>query len=130
MDIENNDPDAPAPYRFAKYNVEISVPQYDDEKYNAHLLSTDWTREETDYLLGLVKEYAQKWPIIVDRYEWPPGGVQADSTALARTEDTRTLEQLKARYYQVWVRSIARIGGLQAQANNRTGEMPCTRAWR
>ena len=100
MDVENSDPDAPEPYRFAKYNVDISVPQYDDEKYNTHLRSAEWSREETDYLLGLVKEYAQKWPIIIDRYEWPPGQPDGDSTALV---GSRTLEQLKARYYQVWV---------------------------
>ena len=104
MDIENNDPDAPEQYRFAKYNVEISVPQYDDAKYEEHLKSAEWSREETDYLIGLVKEFAQKWPIIIDRYEWPPpGAVQGESTALARTGEERTLEQLKARYYQVWV---------------------------
>jgi DNA methyltransferase 1-associated protein 1 len=102
MDIENNAPeDASEQYRFAKYNVDISVPQYDDEKYARHLASAEWSREETDYLLGLVKEYAQKWPIIIDRYEWPPGSADAESTALV---GTRTLEQLKARYYQVWVR--------------------------
>jgi DNA methyltransferase 1-associated protein 1 len=104
MDIENKDPDTPEPYRFAKYNVDISVPQYDDEKYNKHLQSNEWSREETDYLIALVKEYAQKWPIIIDRYEWPPGGAGAeDSTALSRQRDSRTLEALKARYYHVWV---------------------------
>jgi DNA methyltransferase 1-associated protein 1 len=104
MDIENKDPDAPDVYGFAKYNVDISVPEYDDEKYEAHLRSDDWSKEETDYLMTLVKEYAQKWPIVIDRYEWPPGGLGSEeSTALARPQDARSLEALKARYYHVWV---------------------------
>jgi DNA methyltransferase 1-associated protein 1 len=129
MEIENSDPDAPEPYRFAKYNVDISVPQYDDEKYNAHLLSTDWSREETDYLMALVKEYAQKWPIVIDRYEWPPDGVEVDPTAVARAGDARTLEQLKARYYQVWVGYVHRLWGTP-DTNTVPGEMSCSGAWR
>ncbi|KIV99278.1 uncharacterized protein PV09_09046 [Verruconis gallopava] len=117
MDIENKDPDASEPYRFAKYNVDISVPQYDDEKYEAHLKSDDWSREETDYLIGLVKEYAQKWPIIIDRYEWPPGASSDDATALARPQDARTLESLKARYYQVWAKCLALEHGGESGMN-------------
>ena len=101
MDIETKDAEENEPYRFAKYNLDISVPQYDDDKYNTHLRNADWSREETDYLVGLVKEYAQKWPLIIDRYEWPPRQDSADSMALVR--ETRDLEALKARYYQVWV---------------------------
>lgn len=32
-----------------------------------------WTKEETDYLFELVKEYDMKWYVINDRYEFPGG---------------------------------------------------------
>ncbi|KAK4896549.1 swr complex subunit [Elasticomyces elasticus] len=70
--------------KFAKYNVKVEVPSYDDETYEKHLTSTEWTQEETDYLIATYREYNGKWPIIADRYEGP-----------------RSMEELKARFYHV-----------------------------
>ena len=91
--------------------MQITVPTYTDEHYEAHLKSDSWTREETDYLMELVKDYAQKWPVIIDRYEWTQDSTKAEEeppTAVAKASDNvpRTLEQLKDRYYKVWAKSL------------------------
>jgi len=114
--FENHNPqsaDAQQCYSFAKYNVEITVPTYTDTQYDEYLRSDDWSKEETDYLLNLVKEYYLKWPIIIDRYDFKPKDepiptIEDPSTAIAKTSDHkgRTLEQLKARFYEVWRKNI------------------------
>ena len=80
--------DAPADlsYQFAKFNVKVDVPEYSDGEYEV-LKSDDWSREETDYLFTMCREYDLRWPIVWDRYEFPG--------------KTRKLEDLKARYYAV-----------------------------
>lgn len=55
---------------FAKFNVQVQVPKYDDEQYNAHLQNEHWSRDETDYLMELAQEYDLRWPVIWDRYEY------------------------------------------------------------
>jgi hypothetical protein len=37
-------------------------------EYNRHLQSDDWSREETDYLVGLVTEYDIRWVLICRLY--------------------------------------------------------------
>lgn len=32
-----------------------------------------WTKEETDYLFKIVKEYDSRWFVIYDRYDYPDG---------------------------------------------------------
>jgi DNA methyltransferase 1-associated protein 1 len=120
MDIEGGEPTAPPEYEFAKYNIGITVPQYTEEQYEAHLKSDDWSRDETDYLLETVKEWNQKWPLIIDRYDYTPNkepkSEDAPSQSLVKVEDSkeRTLEQLKARYYDVWSKTMAlESGGVQ-----------------
>jgi DNA methyltransferase 1-associated protein 1 len=120
MDIEGGEPVAPSEYEFAKYNIGITVPQYTEEQYESHLKSNDWSRDETDYLLETVKEWNQKWPLIIDRYDYTPNmepkSEDAPSQSLVKVEDTkeRTLEQLKARYYDVWSKTMAfESGGVQ-----------------
>ncbi|KAK3305332.1 uncharacterized protein B0T15DRAFT_531996 [Chaetomium strumarium] len=97
---------------FAKFNVRVSVPQYNEDQYQSNLQSTEWTKEETDYLLELAKEYDLRWPIIWDRYEFvpkPPEGEEANgtSTAVVTAPKPRTLEDLKARYYEVAAKMMA-----------------------
>ncbi|QDS76480.1 hypothetical protein FKW77_005105 [Venturia effusa] len=114
-------------YQFAKYNVSITVPSFTNEEYSTHLESTEWTREETDYMLGLVKDYSQKWPIIYDRYEWTAPQVDS-SQRFANQEDYlkavmkskphgRKLEQIKARYYEIWAKTLALKAGGMANMN-------------
>ncbi|CAM1500875.1 Fc.00g100370.m01.CDS01 [Cosmosporella sp. VM-42] len=99
---------------FAKYNVQVSVPQYSDDQYRQCLQNTEWTKEETDYLLDLAQTYDLRWPLIWDRYEWNPpamnGEADADgdeSKAIVPATRTRSMEDLKARYYDVASKMMA-----------------------
>lgn len=88
---------------FAKFNVQVKVPKYDDEQYKAHLQNEHWSKDETDYLMGLVQEYDLRWPIIWDRYEYhaPVPDIEASEGAVIPIPKARSLEELKARYYRV-----------------------------
>lgn len=111
---------------FAKYNVDVDMPTFTDEEYDLHLRSDDWSREETDYLLGLVKDYAYRWPVVWDRYDFQPAGAQAsqengDSQALSTMPfaptKARTVEDLKARFYDISARLMRlRIPEVQMDA--------------
>ncbi len=99
---------------FAKYNVRVTVPEYSDDQYLQNLQSEDWTREETDYLIGLAREFDLRWPLIWDRYEWNPpamngeAGTDGDeSKAVVPTVRARALEDIKARYYEVAAKIMA-----------------------
>lgn len=37
------------------------------------LIDKEWTKEETDYLFDLVKEYDLRWQVIADRYNYKGG---------------------------------------------------------
>jgi DNA methyltransferase 1-associated protein 1 len=120
MDVEGEELTPPREYEFAKYNISITVPKYTDEQYEAHLKSNDWSKDETDYLIETVKEWHQKWPLIIDRYEYvphlQPKSEDEPSQSLIKVEEPkeRTLEQLKARYYEVWSKTMAfESGGVQ-----------------
>ena len=73
-------------YQFSKFNVKVDVPEYTNGEYEV-LKNDDWTRDETDYLFTMCREYDLRFPIVWDRYEWP--------------DKKRSLEDLKARYYSV-----------------------------
>ncbi|OTA70453.1 hypothetical protein K449DRAFT_380510 [Hypoxylon sp. EC38] len=103
---------------FAKFNVQVDIPQYSDDQYNSNLTSNDWTKEETDYLFGLVRDFDLRWPLIWDRYDYQPkmpekttngeGGDGTDpTTAVVPAPKPRTLEDLKARYYEVAAKMMA-----------------------
>ncbi|KAF2399111.1 hypothetical protein EJ06DRAFT_512161 [Trichodelitschia bisporula] len=119
--VEGQDPDQPEESKFAKYNVEVTVPTYDDATYDQYLQSEDWSKEETDYMLNLVQEYNQRWPVIIDRYDFPKSNSSPkrsrNSDALARPQDRdmddaeesggRTLEDIKARYYDIYAKTMS-----------------------
>ncbi|KAK0701483.1 hypothetical protein B0T21DRAFT_378737 [Apiosordaria backusii] len=98
---------------FAKFNVQVVVPQYNEDQYHSNLQNNDWTKEETDYLLDLAKNFDLRWTIIWDRYEFtpkPPGGDAANgdtSTAVVPAPKQRSMEDLKARYYEVAAKMMA-----------------------
>ena len=75
-------------YPFAKYNVDTVSYTYTSEEYTELLRDDNWTKEETDYLFALVKEYETRWYVVHDRYEYPSG-------------PTRSLEDIKDRYYSI-----------------------------
>lgn len=102
--------DKPEDSSFAKFNVRVSVPQYSEDQYNTNLRHADWTKEETDYLLELVKDFDLRWPIIWDRYEYAPHqpeGETPDGMAVVPASKPRTMEDLKARYYEVAAKMMA-----------------------
>lgn len=87
---------------FAKFNVRVNIPTYDDDLYKTHLESEDWSKDETDYLMAMAQEYDLRWPIIWDRYEYEPPVSQAEdaNVAMIPIAKARTLEELKDRYYK------------------------------
>ncbi|PCG91624.1 Hypothetical protein PENO1_092890 [Penicillium occitanis (nom. inval.)] len=101
----------PKQYAFAKYNIKAQVPRrYTDDQYQRYLQSDDWSREETDYLMGLVEEYDLRWVIIADRYDYQPKiaeNSEGNATALVTAKSVRTMEQMKARYYTVAANMLA-----------------------
>ncbi|CZT20305.1 uncharacterized protein RCC_06164 [Ramularia collo-cygni] len=64
----------------------VPVPTYDAEVYEAHLTSSDWSKEETDYLVQVYGDCHGKWPVIADHYEFEGGS-------------PRSMEELKSRFY-------------------------------
>jgi DNA methyltransferase 1-associated protein 1 len=94
---------------FAKFNVQVNLPKYDDEQYDANLRNDDWSKDETDYLMGLAEDYDLRWPLISDRYEYEPAKpeVEGESDALVPQRKTRSMEDIKARYYDVAAKMMA-----------------------
>lgn len=93
-------------YHFAKYNTEMPVPQYSSEEYESHLQHSEWTREETDYLVNMVKEYYHRWAVVADRYNFTQKQKEVENGVAAPDhEKPRSLEDLKARYYHVWAKT-------------------------
>ena len=75
-------------YPFAKYNVQNQLYTYTQDEYTKFLSGEhirvlgwrkltyedkDWTKEETDYLFDLVRQYDQRFYVVADRYEYPGG---------------------------------------------------------
>lgn len=69
-------------YSFAKYNKSVDVVKYTDEEYEKHLADPMWTKEETDQLFELCKQFDLRFIVIADRFP-----------------SSRTVEELKNRYY-------------------------------
>lgn len=120
--VSNSDPDpsnssAPPYYQFAKYDVHVQVPSYSDHLYDTSLQDPDWSKEETDYLVQLVADYAQKWPVVVDRYDFHNDNNDNDDNdndknSINNDSDNtapkpRSMEQLKHRYYTVSAKVLA-----------------------
>ncbi|KAI0388625.1 SWR1-complex protein 4 [Xylariaceae sp. FL0594] len=110
--------DEPEDSGFAKFNVKVDVPQYNDDQYNSNLASDDWSRDETDYLFDTARAFDLRWPLIWDRYDYTPklpdhikGEEGADSseskTALIPAPKPRSMEDLKRRYYEVAAKMMA-----------------------
>ncbi|KAI0732868.1 hypothetical protein C8Q72DRAFT_815288 [Fomitopsis betulina] len=80
--------DPEADYPFAKYNVQPMSYVFSHDEYTRLLEDRDWTKDETEYLFQLVRDYDSRWYIVHDRYEWENG-------------PKRSMEDLKDRYYSV-----------------------------
>ncbi|KAG2202548.1 hypothetical protein INT47_012542 [Mucor saturninus] len=86
-------------YAFSKFNKVIDVIDYSEEDYEKYLTDTDWSKEETDYLFDLCRQFDLRFPVIEDRYNYKNKG--------------RTMEDLKDRYYSVYRKLI-----LQGKGND------------
>ena len=106
-----NPDDAPDhTYHYAKFNLEITSPEYTAYEYQTHLQSDGWTKEETDYLVDLCASFDLRWPVISDRYQYPPypaSSSGACTNTIPADPPFRSLEDLKARYYVVASRMMA-----------------------
>lgn len=89
-DKQGNYREAQTPeYPFVKLNISPHVIHYSQSEWDRYVapLSNTWTKEETDYLLELCRQFSLRFVVIHDRYEF--GGRQ------------RSLEDLKERYYMI-----------------------------
>jgi DNA methyltransferase 1-associated protein 1 len=75
-------------YPFARFNKTISIPNYTDDDYTAVLQEPNWTKEETDHLFELCRQFDLRFIVIHDRYDF-------------EKFQKRSVEDLKSRYYSV-----------------------------
>ncbi|KAL8898012.1 MAG: hypothetical protein Q9192_002295 [Flavoplaca navasiana] len=120
---EEQDERVPKPmsdYKYAKYNVRIDRPAYSDEQYDAHMKSDDWTKDETHYLVDLAYEFDLRWVVVADRYNYQPPQVAQDENAMAITTPikSRTMEDMKARYYQVAAIAMTLVNPLTSMSES------------
>ncbi|XP_003425537.1 DNA methyltransferase 1-associated protein 1 [Nasonia vitripennis] len=80
--------DAGKEYPFAKFNKQIPIPTYTNTEYTQHLVTSGWTRAETDHLFDLCRRFDLRFIVIHDRWDH-------------KKYPARTVEDLKNRYYQV-----------------------------
>ncbi|XP_025601971.1 DNA methyltransferase 1-associated protein 1 isoform X2 [Athalia rosae] len=80
--------DAGKEYPFAKFNKKVPIPSYTDGEYVQHLVTSGWTRSETDHLFDLCRRFDLRFIIIRDRWD-------------RNKFPDRSVEDLKERYYQV-----------------------------
>ncbi|KAI9891936.1 MAG: DNA methyltransferase 1-associated protein 1 [Vezdaea aestivalis] len=103
---EKTTSDPSSAYHFAKFNVTVEIPKYTESEYTERLQDDDWSKEETDYLLDLCRQFDLRWTVIIDRYNFVPpipneSYTPDPSDTLAQRPPSRTMEQLKARFYLV-----------------------------
>ncbi|KAF8049868.1 hypothetical protein N665_2105s0003 [Sinapis alba] len=79
-----NDVPPTGDYSFAKYNKSVDVLKYTDDEYENHLTDPVWSKEETDQLFELCERFDLRFTVIADRFP-----------------SSRTVEELKDRYYSV-----------------------------
>lgn len=51
-----------------------------------HLVDPGWTKEETDYLFALVKDYSTRWYVVHDRYEFLGGPTRVLDVSLSLSQ--------------------------------------------
>ncbi|WVN88619.1 uncharacterized protein L203_103830 [Cryptococcus depauperatus CBS 7841] len=80
---------------FGKFNTHgPSVMEYSRYEYDQHLVDSDWTPHETQYLFDLLREYDLRFIVVADRYEY----LGPTKTGPAKK---RSVEELKDRYYTI-----------------------------
>ena len=80
---------SPLEYPFARYNAKSADYTYSQDEYTkllegegstilgditlTSLADPEWSKEETDYLFSLIREYDSRFYIVADRYEFATG---------------------------------------------------------
>jgi len=105
-------------YHFAKFNIKVTGPGYNDEQYETLLKSTEWSKEETDYLIDLALDFDLRWIPIADRYDYQPKEAPSDGDAMAVTvtPKPRTMEDMKGRYYDVAAKMMVHLHPLSSMS--------------
>jgi len=82
-------------YPYARFDVHLDPLAYENDEYERleSRLTSNWTRNETDQLMELVRKYDLRWPIIQDRYFLLMDGGEGTPS--------RTMEELQHRYYSI-----------------------------
>lgn len=95
--------DEPKDYPFAKFNKQLQITTYTINEYNTHLRTnhTKWNKQQTDHLFDLAKRFDLRFVIMGDRWDKEMYG-------------TKTVEDLKERYYEV----IGILTKIRGGANN------------
>tara|TARA_R110002003_G_scaffold38_2_gene2284 strand:+ start:13086 stop:14636 length:1551 start_codon:yes stop_codon:yes gene_type:complete len=109
QDGEHTEPYIDTCSEYAKYDIKVDLPTFTDDEYDAYLRSDDWSREETDYLIQMVGDFAYRWAIVWDRYDFQPStnsqengdADQALATMPFAPSRKRSVEDLKARFYEI-----------------------------
>ncbi|KAI8052796.1 hypothetical protein BDF22DRAFT_685271 [Syncephalis plumigaleata] len=97
-----NEADESTDRSFAGFNKVVDVVEYTNDEYEhiiAHLPSS-WSKEETDYLFSLCRQFDLRFLVIADRYNYTARDTMSESTDNA-TSTHRTLEDIKDRYYTI-----------------------------
>jgi DNA methyltransferase 1-associated protein 1 len=87
-DVPKNYIDGTPDTKFSKFNTTSQPFTYTEQEYQDYLksLSDKWTKEETDHLFELVKEFDSRFIVVQDRWELTP---------------LRSVDELKDRYYSI-----------------------------
>lgn len=77
-------------YPFAKFNKQLNIVSYTINEYNTHLRTNQskWSKSQTDHLFELAKRFDLRFVVMADRWDRSNHG-------------TKTVEDLKERYYEV-----------------------------
>lgn len=85
-------------YPYSKFNKTLDIPTYSDEEYTKSLSEPGWSKEETDHLFDLCKSFDLRFIIVHDRFD-------------KAKYQTRSVEELKERYYSLCNRLLKARGG-------------------
>lgn len=99
--------------KFQKFNTTSQPFSYTDREYQEWLQSPEWTKEETDHLFGLAKEYDLRFIVMADRWEIAARPRSVDVSVVGRIfaaehapRDSSTrifacCQAMKDRYYSI-----------------------------
>ena len=70
------------------YLQQVEMPAFSDLEYQQHLHDDNWTKQETDHLFDLCRQFDLRFVVIQDRWD-------------KEKFSPRSVEDLKERYYNI-----------------------------